>query len=84
MLPHGLVRTFLAATVTLADADDQEVTWTSETPSVATVDENGAVTLLKAGTATIKATAGGKSDSVTFTVAKWKVGASIRLSVMAL
>lgn len=50
-----------------------KVEWTSETPDVATVDENGKVTLLKAGEAKITATAGGKSESVTFTVKKKKL-----------
>lgn len=50
-----------------------KVEWTSENPTVATVDENGKVTLLKAGEAKITATAGGKSDSVTFTVNKKKL-----------
>lgn len=50
-----------------------KVEWTSETPDVATVDENGKVTLLKAGEAKITATAGGVSSSVTFTVKKKKL-----------
>ncbi len=61
----------LKATVTPAGADN--VIWTSETPDVATVDENGEVTLLKAGEAKITATAGGVSSSVTFTVKKKKL-----------
>lgn len=44
----------LTATVTGDDAN--QVTWTSENPEVATVDENGVVTGVKAGTATIRAT----------------------------
>ncbi len=61
----------LKAAVTPAGADN--VIWTSKTPDVATVDENGEVTTLKAGEAKITATAGGKSDSVTFTVKKKKL-----------
>ena len=61
----------LKAAVTPAGADN--VIWTSETPDVATVDENGEVTLLKAGEAKITATAGGVSSSVTFTVKKKKL-----------
>ena len=57
----------------ITPADDQEVTWTSETPSVATVDKNGVVTPHKADIATITATAGGKSASVTFVVDKQKL-----------
>lgn len=64
----------LTAEVTPADADDADkVTWASETPDVATVNENGEVTLLKAGEAKITATADGKSESVTFTVKKKKL-----------
>lgn len=61
----------LKAAVTPAGADN--VIWTSKTPDVATVDENGEVTLLKAGEAKITATAGGVSNSVTFTVKKKKL-----------
>lgn len=64
----------LTAVVTPDDADDADkVTWASETPDVATVNENGEVTLLKAGEAKITATAGGVSSSVTFTVKKKKL-----------
>ncbi len=64
----------LTAVVTPDDADDADkVTWASETPDVATVNENGEVTLLKAGEAKITATADGKSASVTFTVKKKKL-----------
>lgn len=64
----------LTAEVTPADADDVDnVKWASETPDVATVNENGEVTLLKAGEAKITATADGKSESVTFTVKKKKL-----------
>ena len=64
----------LKATVTPAGADGADnVIWTSKTPDVATVDENGEVTLLKAGEAKITATAGGVSSSVTFTVKKKKL-----------
>ena len=64
----------LTAEVTPADADDADkVTWATETPDVATVNENGEVTLLKAGEAKITATADGKSASVTFTVKKKKL-----------
>ena len=50
-----------------------KVEWASENPTVATVDENGKVTLLKAGEAKITATAGGVSNSVKFTVNKKKL-----------
>lgn len=44
-------------------AADKTVSWSSSDPMVASVDKKGKVTALKPGTATIKATAGGKSAS---------------------
>ena len=58
----------LTATVTPDDADDKEVTWSSNAPAIATVDENGNVKALRPGTATITATAGGQSDTCIVTV----------------
>ena len=46
----------LTATVLPEDATDKTVTWTSSDPAVATVDENGLVTAVAAGAATITAT----------------------------
>lgn len=62
----------LRATV-LPEAADQDVTWTSENESVATVNNDGVVTLLKAGEAKITAIAGDVSKSVSFTVNKKKL-----------
>ncbi len=62
--------TTLSATVTPEDADDQSLTWESNAPEVATVDENGNVTAVKAGSATITVTTtdGGYTASCNVTV----------------
>ncbi len=44
------------------------VSWTSSTPSVASVDANGVITSVAVGTATISATSEGKTGSATITV----------------
>ena len=46
----------LTATITPADADNLVLNWTSSDPTVAAVDQNGVVTALAVGTATITAT----------------------------
>ena len=51
---------------------DKTVTWASSDESVAAVDENGLLTAVKAGTATISATAGGKEVSYELTVTEKK------------
>lgn len=51
----------LTATVGPDSATDKTVTWTSSDPSVVSVDENGNLTVHKAGDVTITAAAGGKS-----------------------
>ena len=57
----------LTATVSPEDASDPTVTWTTSDAKVATV-ENGKVTGVKVGTATITATAGEKSATCKVTV----------------
>lgn len=59
----------LTATVKPDDADDKTVTWSSSNASVATVD-NGKVTALKEGSATITAKAGDKTATCAVVVAK--------------
>ena len=58
----------LTATVNPSNATDKTISWTSSNSSVAKVSD-GKVTAVKAGTATITATAGGKTASVVVTVA---------------
>lgn len=57
----------ITATVSPSNAADKTVTWTSSNDAVATV-ANGVVTAKAVGTATITATAGGKSAVCTVTV----------------
>lgn len=60
----------LTATITPANADNQAVTWSSNNTAVASVDQNGKVTGVSAGTATITVTTqdGNKTASCTVTV----------------
>lgn len=58
----------LKATITPADATDDNVTWTSSNPDVATVDRAGVVTGVAGGTAVITAKAGGQSAQCTINV----------------
>ena len=68
MLPEETVQLF--AKVIPDDAIDNRVTWSSSNPEVATVNENGLVTALRDGVATITATTvdGGFNSSRTITV----------------
>lgn len=59
----------LSATLTPAEASEK-VSWDSTNPDVATVDEDGLVTGVKAGTATITAWAGNKTATCRVTVSK--------------
>ena len=60
----------LEATITPANATNQGVLWTTTDSSVATVDQNGKVTGVYAGSAVIVATSkdGGKTDTCSVTV----------------
>ena len=60
----------LKATVTPDNATDKSVTWSSSAPDVASVDANGKVTAVKAGSATITVTTndGGKTATCAVTV----------------
>lgn len=58
----------LTAKVMPTDATNPAVTWNSDAPSVAYVDQNGEVTAISKGSATITATADGVSTTCTVTV----------------
>ena len=60
----------LTATVAPSEASNKNVTWTSSTPSVATVSQTGLVTAVSAGSTTITVTTedGGKTASCSVTV----------------
>ena len=58
----------LTATVAPDNATNKTVTWSSSDASVATVDNGGKVTAVKAGSATITAKAGDKSTTCAVTV----------------
>ena len=60
-IPYGGTET-LTATVAPDGAADKTVTWSSSDTTVATVDENGVVTAVALGTATITATASNGTD----------------------
>ena len=68
----------LKATITPQNATNQQLTWTSSNPSVATVDSNGKVTTIKSGEATITVTtANGKKATCKVTVDDTLTGAEV-------
>ena len=62
----------LTATVTPSEADNKQLTWTSSNAQVATVDANGKVSALQAGTAiiTVRTVDGGKTATCAIAVAQ--------------
>ena len=58
----------LIATVTPDNATDKTVSWSSSDATIASVDQNGRVTALKSGSATIMAKAGEKSSTCSVTI----------------
>ena len=68
----------LTATITPDNANNKNVSWSSDKPSVATVDENGKVTAVAAGTAniTVKTVDGEKTAVCTVTVTAKSSGGS--------
>ena len=58
----------LTATVKPNDATDKTIVWSSDTPSVATVDQTGLISAISAGTAYISASAGGKVARCAITI----------------
>lgn len=62
----------LQAEVTPKETTEKKVSWSSSDTQVATVSENGLVTGVNRGTATVTATAGGKSATCQVTVT-WEV-----------
>ena len=73
ILTAGNTVTLNATVLPEAIADETIVTWTSSDEKVATVDENGKVTAIAAGEATITANAGEKSTTYKLTVQAKKV-----------
>ena len=77
----------LTATITPADATNQNVAWTSSDATVATVDDNGKVTAVKVGTATVTVTTqdGGKTATCRVTVSDREIKVTeITLAALAI
>ncbi|WP_408756445.1 Ig-like domain-containing protein, partial [Aeromonas hydrophila] len=72
-LAAGLTQDFAAKAVYDNGAEEdvtEQVSWSSDTPTVASVNDRGQARALDEGTATITATLGGLSDASTLTVTK--------------
>lgn len=67
----------LTATVTPDNADNKIVKWSSSDTAVATVGDDGTVTAVKAGTATITARAGSKAAICTATVKSQEIATHV-------
>ena len=76
----------LDPTVSPSDASDKSVSWKSSDESVATVDQNGKVTAMANGTATITVTTKDQSKTATceITVAQWVTGITLDKSALVL
>ena len=79
----------LTATILPEDATNQKVSWKSDKPEIATVDANGKVTGVKAGTATITVTTedGGKTATCKVTVSDKEIkvtGVTLSKTVLTL
>lgn len=70
----------LSATVRPSNATDKTVTWSSSDTAVVTVSEEGLLSIVGEGTATVTATAGNCSDSIQVTVAATVSVSSVGLS----
>ena len=73
VLTAGNTVTLNAAVLPEEVADETTVTWTSSDEKIATVDENGKVTAIAAGEATITAAAGEKNATYKLTVQAKKI-----------
>ena len=74
----------LSVTILPNDAMDKDVTWSSDDEDIATVDQNGTVTAVAPGTATITATVDGKSAICTVTVPKLVTSVSLDKETLTL
>lgn len=80
-------QTFQAVpTISPGTATNQAVTWSSSSPTVATVDANGLITALRNGTSTIRATSvdGAKSATLTVSVVTPVTGVTVSPTTLTL